>query len=404
MGINSKHNIRIVPKPFHQSPEVSQYYHENPRLYGTALDLRRKLQSSVSQKNSRFVVYPTNMPPMIRIENPIRYSYTKMTNMLSGIYIEDDGAGDMELKITLREGKLAILQSAWYDSVTGLQKLNVRNLKRSTVKDLSYGAIVYTISGSLVQLNAALTNMTYSVDPEDSLDPDTWISRPIQDINMRFQLKDGITIKNYLRPVSNRGSNAGEDGPVSAMEEVEEVTGGEHMAENTMLWSISDHQAGDLRVKVQNIAFTIKGVMTLEGDRNPTLVENDKSANKIVNAESWAPISDVCDFFVDRGGNYFYKQTEYSVKISSDQCTEFAFRKPIRTKESINTKLSTIPLLTDHGKHVALFSDCAHCPGVGAPVLSTRLNGGSVVEAAINLSCRLVETRIFLLLFQNHLF
>ena len=78
-----------------------------------------------------------------------------------------------------------------------------------------------------------------------------------------------------------------------------------------------------------------------------------KSPVKVAQAGTWRTLGSVCDYVADRGGTNFQKKMEYTVELSSDSCAEFKLRNPLRTKESITSKLTAMPVLTaNEGKQV----------------------------------------------------
>lgn len=62
-------------------------------------------------------------------------------------------------------------------------------------------------------------------------------------------------------------------------------------------------------------------------------------------SDTWIEMGDVCTFELRGGGESFNKRTDYTVSLSSDSCAELKLRDPVRTKESITTYLSTIPIV-----------------------------------------------------------
>ena len=253
-------------------------------------------------KLSRFVVRRSNAQPTITVEgDPLRYIFTEVATPLSGISVQDDDYGLLTLNLILREGELFVNATAWYEyGPVYRRRMPPRKLYKTQINDLSYSALQYTMTGSAKQLNAALSNMTLTVSTET--DEDKWSQRPIQDLPVTIVVEDG------------------ED----------------HLVETVVLFVVSSLEHGPLRLSANNVTSETDAIVT----RSQTASEP-----KAARADVWQQLGPVCDFAGDRGGDFFQRDTEYRVQLSSDACTKFMLRQATRSLESIATSLASIPVI-----------------------------------------------------------
>jgi hypothetical protein len=152
------------------------------------------------------------------VNTGVNHIYTDETSLIGGVSVVDDGVQQLRLNVTMREGTLRIQEKAWYlqGPVYG-QYLEIMGMQREELSELSWSAVRYSMTGSAAQLDAAVRNLTYTVNSEENLDG--WREKPIQDIAMQFTLVDG-----------------------------------EFVAETTMLFVVSDTKNGSLYLVTNNIS------------------------------------------------------------------------------------------------------------------------------------------------------
>ena len=246
---------------------------------------------------SYFRIKPLNKPALVVVEGGggIRKVYTDTVINLTDIYILDDGVADLMLTLRVQKGVLTILETAWARD----GKLNVLNAVRFTRDSVSlegFQYFEYKLVGNLNQLNAALTHMTYFVESSDS-----FLANPVQDVALTIEVVDGER----------------------------------YYSKNTVLFIINDNKPGPILITVQNVT----------NENANEVSETTRAKNKVVETGGFVGLHTVCDFSVDNGGDSFARDLLYAVEISSDSCSEFILRDPVREQNV----LSSFPVLEGSG-------------------------------------------------------